>query len=152
MMHKPILALTAFAATSLFTAAAGAQPLEATYRGMFVCEQFQGSPDILHVPLDLAVRGGNVQFARPLFNWNGTRVLGSELGSGTVDSDGKLHLTSEWDARGVTFQGNYNGTLTPTGGTVTGTQSWRGPEGKNGSRTCTAAFVTAPQARHTAAE
>ena len=152
MKHKPMLTLATVAATSLLTSAAGAQSLEGAYRGMFVCEQFKGSPDILHVPLDLAVRGGNVQFARPLFNWNGTRVLGSELGTGTIDADGKLHLTSQWDSRGVTFRGDYAGTLTPTGGTVMGTQSWTGPEGKRGNRTCTAAFVVAPQARAAAAE
>ncbi len=68
-------------------------------------------PRILHVPFDLAVRGNEVQFARPLFNLEGTRVLGSGLGAGTVDTGGKVQVTSTWDVRGMTVHGDYSGTL-----------------------------------------
>jgi hypothetical protein len=54
------------------------------YRGMIVCEKAPGAADILRVPLDLAVRGNEIQFARPLSNPRGTWVLGNELGSGSV--------------------------------------------------------------------
>ena len=126
-------------------------PLANAYRGMFVCEQLPGSADILHVPLDVAVRGTEVQFARPLFNLRGTRVLGSELGDGSVDASGKVHVTSTWDYRGITVQGDYSGTLTPRGGTLSGTQSWRSPLGKARSRTCQVALVPAGNAQHAAA-
>ena len=33
---------------------------------------------MLTAPLDMTIRGSNVQFARPLFNLTGTRVVGSE--------------------------------------------------------------------------
>jgi hypothetical protein len=121
------------------------------YRGMFVCEQQPGAADILHVPLDVAVRGTDVQFARPLFNLRGTRVLGSELGDGSVGADGKVHVTSAWEFHGITVRGDYSGTLTPSGGTLTGTQSWHAPGGEARSRTCQAAMVPAPNARHAAA-
>jgi hypothetical protein len=39
--------------------------------------------DILRVPIDLAVEGNKVQFARPLFNLTSTRVVGSEMAAGT---------------------------------------------------------------------
>jgi hypothetical protein len=75
-----------------------------------------------------------------LLNQLATQVVGNEIAHGTSDPDGKIHLTSTWHNGGV-FRAEYSGTLTASGGTFTGTQSWRGPRGQNGSRTCTAAFV-----------
>jgi hypothetical protein len=116
------------------------------YRGMFVCEKAPGSADILNVPADLAVRGDQVQFARPLFNPRGTRVLGSELAAGSKDASGTVHLTSTWNIRGITVHGDYKGTLTPSSGTLTGTQSWRGQDGEAHTRICHAALVLAANA------
>jgi hypothetical protein len=120
------------------------------YRGMFVCEQQRGGVDILHVPLDIVLRGNEIQFARPLFNLRGTRVLGSELGNGSVDASGKIHVTSNWEYGGITVDGDYSGTLTPNAGTLTGTQSWRDPSGQARSRTCQAALVPMPNAHSVA--
>lgn len=127
---------------------ASAQSLDGAYRGMFVCQKAPVPPDILQVPLDIKVKGADMLFARPLFNWNGQRVVGSELSTGTVDADGKVHVTSSWSIRGISYQGDYSGTLTAAGGTLIGTQSWSGPNGISGDRTCTAALVSAPKAAH----
>lgn len=162
--HGRSLVLPAFAAAMLCAASAAAQTppqnapqnspqsLADAYRGMFVCEKASGAADILHVPVDVAVRGDNVQFARPLFNLRGTRVVGSELGAGTVDPTGKVHVTSEWTFRGISVHGDYGGTLSQSGGTFTGTQSWRGPDGEAHSRTCQAALVPAPNKRQASAQ
>src|ERR1700676_669845 len=154
MTHSRILVLVALAVTSIWPARADPQATEGRYRGMIVCEKMADTPntDILHVPLDLIVRGGNVQFARPTFNPTVTRVTGSELGIGTIEPDGKLHLTSEWNFRGVGFQGDYSGTLTAAGGTISGTQTWHGPNGIDGSRSCHAALVPAPKVEHASAQ
>jgi hypothetical protein len=61
-------------------------------------------------------------------------------------------LTSEWCFRGVTLTGEYTGTITLRGGTLTGTQTWRGPDGAGGSRQCTVALVEAPKAPRVGAE
>jgi hypothetical protein len=157
MRHGVTFAVVALAAISLCLDAATtqgqtqSQSLANAYRGMFVCEKLPAAADILQVPFDLAVRGNEVQFARPLFNLAGTRVLGSELGAGTVDTGGKVQLTSTWDVRGITVHGDYSGTLSPNGGTLTGTQSWHGPEGGDHSRTCQVALVPAANAKHAAA-
>ena len=63
--------------------------------------------DILRAPFDLVIKGNSVQFARPLFNLDGTRVIGTEFGDGTVDDDGRLHLTSEWGFLGNSAHGDY---------------------------------------------
>jgi len=147
-MNSRVFALAALAVGSLMSVNSSAQvPVSGgKFRGMYVCEKLPTTRDILRAPLDLVIDGGNVQFARPLFNLDGTRVVGSELGRGTINADGKLHLTSEWSYLGNIAQGDYSGTLTSTGGTLTGTQTWSGPDGAGSvKRTCTAALVPAPK-------
>jgi hypothetical protein len=112
------------------------------YRGMIVCEKAPGAADILRVPLDLAVRGNEIQFARPLLNPRGW-VLGNELGSGSVDAGGKVQMASTWEVGSVFGRGNYGGTLTPRGGTLSGTQSWHGSEDEARTRSCHIALVPA---------
>jgi hypothetical protein len=131
---------------------AGSQSASGRLRGMMVCERVAqaANTDVLHVPLDMVVRGNSVEFARPTFNPDGTRVTGSELGSGTLDPDGKVHLTSEWGFRRFSLQGDYSGTLSSHGGTLAGTQTWHGPNGIAGSRTCYLAVVPAPLREHAA--
>jgi hypothetical protein len=150
MTHMRILAFAALGTAFLmslptFAGAQSSTGLAETYRGMYVCQKLPMGRDILRAPADLVIRGSDVQFARPLFNLDGTRVVGSEMASGSIDGDGKLHLTSAWSFMGNTAQGDYSGTLTSTGGTLTGTQTWRGPDTTGQlSRTCTVALVPAP--------
>ena len=139
-----ILALTALLATSFVLA--NAQALEGKFRGQYVCEKLPTTRGILRVPIDLAVGSNNmVQFARPLFNPDGTRVVGSEMAAGTIDGNGHVHLTSQWSYLGNTADAEYSGTLMQTGGTLTGTQTWSGPGANPVRRTCTAALVPAPK-------
>jgi hypothetical protein len=140
-MISRVLVLTAAVAGSILSPDASAQSPQGKFRGAYVCEKLPTTRDILLAPLDLVIDGGNVVFARPLFNLNGTRVVGSELGKGTIDGDGRLRLTSEWSFLGNTAQGDYSGMLTANGGTLTGTQTWTGPGGAALKRSCTAALV-----------
>jgi hypothetical protein len=137
--------LTAVVVTLQLIPVARAQSFDGTFRGTLVCEKMPAAADMLSAPLDMNIRGSNVQFARPLFNLAGTRVVGSELGSGTIDPQGKLHLTSNWYRFGVTFEADYSGMLTKTSGTFSGIQSWRDGRNNSGKRNCTAAFLLAPQ-------
>lgn len=116
-------------------------PLAHAYRGVFVCEKQPAAADILHVPADLAIRGDQVQFGRPMFDLRGTRVIGSELGAGSVDGRGAVNITSDWSFRGMSIRGVYRGMLTSSGGTLAGTQTWRGSDGTPRSRTCQIALV-----------
>jgi hypothetical protein len=116
------------------------------YRGTIVCEIAPGSVDILRVPFDLVVRGNEVQFARPLPDPRGPLVFGSELGSGSVDTAGKVQMTSTWGVGTIVGRGDYDGKLTPSGGTLSGTQSWHAAEGDAHSRSCHIALVQAAHA------
>ena len=145
-MHFRTLTLTAVVVVMLQSiSVARAQSFDGTFRGSLVCEKMPATADMLSAPLDMNIRGSNVQFARPLFNLDGTRVIGSELGTGTIDPQGNLHLKSNWYRFGVTVDADYSGALTKTGGTFSGTQSWRDGKNNSGKRACTAALVLAPQ-------
>ncbi|MFY9692175.1 MAG: hypothetical protein WA776_16315 [Xanthobacteraceae bacterium] len=96
-------------ATALATSAgaqnAHPQAIEGKFRGGYVCGKLPTTRDILHVPIDLEIHDGNVRFARPLFNMQGAVVVGSELGQGTVESDGtsvfrRLRQASRCSRRG----------------------------------------------------
>ena len=119
---------------------------EQKFRGWYVCEQLPATRNILLAPLDLVLRDGEAEFARPLFNLNGPRVVGSELAAGPVDADGSLHVESRWSLLGNSAAGEYRGRLTPSGGTLSGTQTWTGPQtgGQPVIRTCFIAVVPAP--------
>lgn len=151
MEHRRIASFGVYslllAATTALAAPSSEQAVGGPYRGTYVCQKLGAArgiyrvPDILRVPIDLVIRNGNVVFARPLLNWNATRVIGNEMAFGTTDPDGTVHLTSTWYNGGIIFHAQYSGTLTPTGGTLKGTQTWHSARGLNGSRTCTAALV-----------
>jgi hypothetical protein len=135
----------ASAIVSLGAANADAQPVQGKFRGAYDCGKLPTTRDILRTPLDLIIDGGNAWFARPLFNLDGTRVVGSEMASGAIDENGQLHLTSQWSFLGDSAKGEYSGTITASGGTLTGTQVWTRPGVTPSVRcACTAALVPAP--------
>jgi hypothetical protein len=142
MSHKGALTFISIAGL-LFATAAQAQSAEGTYRGMLVCEKLKTAANILRAPLDLVVQGKAIVFARPIFNGEGTRVVGSELAFGSIEADGKVHVTASWANGNAGFNGEYSGTLTPSGGTFMGTETWH-VRGMSETRTCAAAMVPVP--------
>src|ERR1041385_9111163 len=138
------------AAVGLQSGAGNAQTPDGAYRGRIVCEKIEIARDIVNVPFALIVRGQTVQFARPVFNLRGG-LFGSELGSGTVGSDGKMDLKATRVFLGQTVESEYSGTVTATGGTLSGKQSWHGSNGA-GSRNCHVALVPAPRAMQATAK
>lgn len=135
-------AIVLVAALAPATAQNAQQPLEGKFRGGYVCAKLPTTRGILRAPLDVVIQGGSVEFARPLFNLTGTVVVGTELASGSIDAGGKLHVTSSWTYLGNKARGDYSGTLTPDGGTLTGTQTWTAPDGTDQiTRSCVAALV-----------
>jgi len=147
----PSLLLTpALLVASVAIAPASDRP-QGTYSGSYVCQKLPGTraalgvPNILRVPIDLVIKDDNVQFARPLLNGRGTEVVGNEMASGTINADGKIHITSNWINAGIFINAEYDGVLTATGGTFAGTQTLH-VGNVTTSRTCTAALVQTAQA------
>jgi len=147
---------TYFCVAALLTAlgcpTADAQPLPTKFRGAYVCGTLPTTRGILRTSLDLIVDGGSAWFARPLFNRAGTLVVGSEIAFGAVDVDGQLHLTSQWSYLGDAATGDYRGTITESGGTLTGGQTWTRPGTPPVRRACVLAVVPAPNGSATKPE
>jgi hypothetical protein len=142
MSHKAALIFLSISGL-LFATTANAQSAQGAYRGMLVCEKLKNAANILRAPLDVVVRGNAVVFARPIFNANGSLVVGSELAFGSIENDGKVHVTATW-VNGVSgFLADYSGTLTPSGGTLMGVENWHLRD-MSEARTCAAALVPVP--------
>lgn len=137
MMRTVAFAALALAAAPL---AAGAEPLDGSYRGTIVCEKLKDAADILRAPFDMVVSGKTVAVARPVFNRTGTRTLGSEVATGSIEESGAVKLNSRWSMGGFSFEGTYSGSINAKVGTLIGTQNWTMPRGKE-TRSCTVAFV-----------
>jgi hypothetical protein len=116
--------------------------VEGTYQGTLVCEQMPYAAGPLRAPLDISVTGNTAKFARPIFTLDGGRVVGSEVGSGSLDQDGTLHLVSNWVSNNTAFEAKYDGVITPKGGVLSGVQSWV-LGGEPHARPCFAAIVKA---------
>ena len=139
-MRVGALLMCCAAACVAAATSAHAEGFEGTYRGSFVCEKLKQGPDMLRAPFDMSISGKTVVFARPVFNRNGSRVVGSELATGSVEENGTLQVKSEWTAAGFGYQGSYSGAINGKVGTLTGTQAWK-TRGGTETRNCTVAFA-----------
>jgi hypothetical protein len=134
-----ILAAAAFVAIMCVQSPAIA--FEASFRGTYVCERMATTRDILRVPVRLTVARDTVRFIRPPLDLDGARV-GVEVARGFIGQQGTLRLHSRWGLLENVAHGEYRGTLTQAGGTLTGTQPWTGPGGGEPVvRGCTVALV-----------
>jgi len=139
MLVDRSLAATVFFA--IMCAQTPAMAFEASFRGSYVCEQMATTRDILRVPVRLTVDGDTVRFTRPLLNLDGGRV-GIEVARGMIDRHGQVRLQSRWSLLGNFAHGDYHGSLTRAGGTLSGTQTWTGRSGGDPvMRGCTVALV-----------
>ena len=127
-------------ATLLCVQALPARAFEASFHGSYTCEQMATTRDILRVPARLSVDGRAVRLTRPLLDLDGKQI-GIEVARGSIDRAGALRLSSRWSLLGNVAHADYRGTLTPAGGTLTGTQTWVGRSGDPVVRGCTVALV-----------
>ena len=68
-MRLRTFTLTAVLAILQFVPAARARSFDGTFRGTLVCEKMPATADMLVAPLDINIRGSDVQFARPFSTW-----------------------------------------------------------------------------------
>ena len=63
---------------------AAAEPFDGTWSGTLSCAQLSITIGPLRVPLQLTVSHGRASYSRHVLNQQGTAVVGSEEGMGTV--------------------------------------------------------------------
>jgi hypothetical protein len=114
------------------------QSFDRAYKGSMECDQIPTSAGILRTTLTMTVRNGRVIASAPVFDIDGLHLITSAVAAGTLDAGGVFHLGYTISTRDAEFHGNYSGTLTATGGTLTGTQVWtQATGGESVTRTCT---------------
>jgi hypothetical protein len=138
-MLRKIAAAVALCLSALSPARGDALP-EGTWHGTLKCEKLPWTKGPQVVPIDIALAGAAVTFARQIYNSNDTAVIGSEEGAGTIAADGTIRLTSAWKAPGpnphYSFTARYAGTIAASGGSLGGVQVWTA-FGKTVDRDCT---------------
>jgi hypothetical protein len=133
-------ALAACAGVFAVPAGARAASFDGAWAGQLTCAKLSFTTGTLKIPMDLKIDGGKATYRREVLNRDGTRVVGTEQGSGTVAADGALTLTATWtsaeDKPRFTYTASYAGKLAAGAGTLRGAQIWSF-DGKTETRSCT---------------
>lgn len=111
---------------------------DGAYRGTLECEQ--RGVEVFRSLLTMIIRNGLVTGGAPTLGIDGKEEL--IPGPGTVDPDGVFRFGYIFYAGDYTLRANYSGTLSDTGGTLTGTQVLtREATGDGGTRACKGTFL-----------
>ena len=140
-----ILFLAAAAASCLVlqTPRTLAQSFDGKWTGTISCAKLSFTKGALKVAMDMTVSGTSATYAREVLNADGSRIVGTEEGTGKVATDGKLDLTATWKSADerprYTYTASYSGTLSGRSGAIRGTQVWSF-DGKTENRSCSIAL------------
>jgi hypothetical protein len=108
--------------------AAFAQSFDGAWKGEISCAKLSFTKGPLKVPMDLTVSGGKATYSRDVLNADGSRIVGTEEGTGTVAADGAISLTAIWKSAAekprYTYTASYSGNLSGDRGSLRGTQIW----------------------------
>ena len=143
MKRIQIVFLTSIAACCLPQAPATAEDFDGKWSGTINCAKLSFTKGPFKVPIDMAVDKGAVTYARDVYNRDGTRVVGTEEGKGTIGDGGKLTLTATWKSTEerprYTYTASYDGSFKGNAANLKGTQVWSF-DGKTENRACTIAL------------
>jgi len=144
MTQIHILFVTSIATCCLLqTAAAPADDFEGKWTGTINCAKLSFTKGPFKVPMDMTVEKGAATYIRDVYNKDGTQVVGTEEGTGTIDG-GKLTLTATWKSTQerprYTYTASYLGTISAKSANLKGTQVWKSVDGKTEDCACTIAL------------
>jgi hypothetical protein len=78
--------------------AAAAEGFDGKWKGTISCAKLSFTKGPFKVPIDMTVDKGAASYVRDVYNRDGSRILGTEEGTGTIGDGGKLTLTGTWKA------------------------------------------------------
>jgi hypothetical protein len=144
MQRMHILFVASIAACCLLqTPAAVAEDLDGKWTGIINCAKLSFTKGPFKVPMDMTVEKGAATYVRDVYNKDGTQVVGTEEGTGTIDG-GKLTLTGTWKSTierpRYSYTASYSGTVSAKSANLKGTQVWKSVDGKTENRACTIAL------------
>jgi hypothetical protein len=115
--------------------------IEGAFKGTMQCDKLPWTAAPLHAAVSLSIKGGYGAFSRDVYSGDGQRKIGIESGTGTLDADGILQLTTSWVSQTSRVDGSYTGRLSATGGSLSGRQILL-VDGARHDRPCTIIFQT----------
>jgi hypothetical protein len=116
--------------------------LDGVYKGSMACERTTGGVATFHGTLAITVRDGrHVMAATPTFDAEGRKQLLLGWATGIVDPNGEFRVGFVAYMRDDTLHADYSGTISATGGTLTGTEVWTRATGEDVTRSCKGEFV-----------
>jgi hypothetical protein len=141
---SPPLGVACVAAAWTFSASpAIGQSIDGMWRGEISCAKLSFTKGPLKIPIDVAVSGTVAVFSKNVLNADGSAIVGTEEGEGTIAGNGQIRLTSTWSSADpnprYTFTASYSGILAGKSGNLRGTQIWSF-DGKTENRSCSIAL------------
>src|ERR1700746_1823525 len=107
-------------------AATAAEGFDGKWTGTISCAKLSFTKGPFKVPMDMTVEKGAVTYVRDVYNADGSRVVGTEEGTGKSGDGGKLTLTATWkspqERPRYTYTASYSGTVAAKSANLKGTQ------------------------------
>jgi hypothetical protein len=120
--------------------AATAEGFDGKWTGTIRCAKLSFTKGPLKVPMDMTVEKGAATYSRDVLNADGSRIVGTEEGTGTIGADGKLTLKATWKSADekprYTYTASYEGSFKGNAANLKGTQVWSFDR-KTENRACT---------------
>ena len=144
MKRVSILFVTSIATYCLLqTPAAAADDFDGKWTGTINCAKLSFTKGPFKVPLEMKVEKGAATYIRDVYNKDGTQIVGTEEGTGTI-AGGKLTLTATWKSTQerprYSYTASYSGTISAKSANLKGTQVWKSVDEKTENRACTIAL------------
>jgi hypothetical protein len=117
---------------------AGAQVLDATYRGTMVCDKLPFTSDKMREAIEVTISGGAARYSHVVRLSKVAVEAAAEQGTGTV-SGPKIDLQGTWKSGSRSYEAKYSGNFVRRSAKLKGTQTWT-DGGKTVTRACTAAI------------
>ena len=98
MKRIQIVFLTSIAACCLPQAPATAEDFDGKWSGTINCAKLSFTKGPFKVPMDMTVDKGAASYVRDVYNKDGTQVVGTEEGTGTIGDGGNCGVAMGVDA------------------------------------------------------
>lgn len=131
-------AMLAAAAMMAISTPAGAQVLDATYRGTMLCDKLPFTNDKMREAIEVTITGGAARYSHVVRLSKVDVEATTEQGTGAVDGQ-KISLQGSWKGGNRSYEARYGGIFVRRTALLKGTQTWT-DGGKTVNRACVASI------------
>ena len=117
---------------------AGAQVLDATYRGTMVCDKLPFTSGKMREAIEVTVSGSTARYSHVVRLGKVAVEKSTEQGTGKIDGP-KIDLQGSWKGGSRSYEAKYGGSFVRRTAKLKGTQTWT-DGGKTVTRACMGAI------------